>query len=127
MNRKITIITGDTESLIMNGLNQLVDDKVVSFKNTKYIHFPEVKTHPKVYCNDLKESIIENKYSNFIILTFSNNIVNLLGGMIEEKELSEDEIELKIFAEDSIMNCTYTEEGYLDEGYPIGYFNYEEL
>ena len=127
MNRKITVITGDTENLIMNGLNKMVDNKVISFENTKYIHFPEVLKHPKVYCGDLKEKIAENNNSKFIILTFSDNIVNLLGGMIEENKLSKDEIELKIITEDNIINCTYTEEGYLDEGYPIGYFNYEEL
>ena len=128
INRRITIVTGKDSKLMEDyALKVLTGIEDVGGSHSVVLNYPEIKKHPKEYIKYVYKYIKE--VDSLMIITFSQNIVNFMGMLIDEKVISNENIVLKIVEEKEVTSCPYDKEGYLTR-YPIGYFDYpyiEEL
>lgn len=114
--KKVIVITGDTLEFITNAVKELKEKS-----ECKYIEFPERDKHPKVWSRELRQTLKSKEAETYLISTFNEDVLNLIGHMIYKKELNYKNVEVNILKKDSKINANYDIEGYL-ENYPVGYF-----
>lgn len=115
--KRIIIVTGDN-------VHQIYNAKVKIKSDYTLIDYPEAEGfHPKKMAQKIRNLINKNKNEIYLITTFNIDILNLIGFMIEEKEIGYEEAEVFVATNGDIIHSTYCEEGYLMD-YPIDFLSW---
>lgn len=130
LDRRITIITGKDSKLMEDyALKALTGIEDVGGSHSVVLNYPEIKKHPKEYIKYVYKYIKE--VDSLMIITYSQKIVNFMGILIDEKVISNENIVLKIVEENEVRSYSYSDKGYLEEGYSIdyglGYFDFDDI
>ena len=122
---RVTVVIGESKELIERGSDNLIADDKNKATDIEVIKFPECYKHPKLYTKELKGRLLKDVKERFIILSFSEDVLNLLGHMIYKNLLLKEEVEVYIFNDVEVRKSNYDVEGFL-ENYPPGYLSWSE-
>lgn len=102
------------------------DNEIISIGgNISITCFPEAKKHPSKIKKSVDQILARDSYDGHLVLTHSHHLINCLSEMIDNKVISNKDIKIYIIDEDFSKYETYsfTEDGYLDQGWPIGFLS----
>lgn len=124
LKRRITVVTGKNAKLIEDyAFNILTGLEDSTGSHSMTLSYPESKKHPEECAREVFRYV--EGVDSLMILTFSSDVLNLLGALIEKEFLSNEDIEVKVVLDENrICSSKYTDEGYLTGEYPLGYLSY---
>lgn len=115
------------------------DKNNISSRYTYAIEQPELHLHPmlqakliKTFVDTIKVARKSGVYLTLIVETHSETIINYIGNLIEEKEISESDVNVVIFEKNTPRSPTtikysgYNEKGVL-KNWPLGFFSMKEF
>jgi|WetSurMetagenome_2_1015567.scaffolds.fasta_scaffold334012_4 hypothetical protein len=83
--------------------------------------------HPKEMKQKLDYLIKDNSQSIVVISSVHSDLFNIFGHYILEGKLKPEDIDITLFDENhNKIECGYDPDGYLNNNYPYGFFNWSE-